>query len=62
MMRMILTRPDIASIISVAKMSERERIIVLLREELKDSEEDMLGTKGGWREYLISLINKENHV
>ncbi len=39
--------------------AERERIIAILKEELKDSLEPIEGTKGGWREYLISLI-KEN--
>jgi hypothetical protein len=38
---------------------ERERIFSILKEELKDSEETILGTKGGWREYLISKIKEE---
>jgi hypothetical protein len=38
---------------------EQEAIINILKEELKDSEEPMLGTKGGWRDYLISKIKEE---
>ena len=38
---------------------ERERIIAILKEELKDSLEPIEGTKGGWREYLIARIKGE---
>jgi len=41
------------------QVSERARIIAILKEELKDSKEPMLGTKGGWREHLIALIKGE---
>ena len=37
---------------------EQEAIIDILKEELRDSEEPMLGTKGGWREYLITKIKQ----
>ena len=39
-------------------IEEQEGIIDFLREELKDSEEPMLGTKGGWRDYLITKIKQ----
>jgi hypothetical protein len=38
---------------------EQEAIIDILKEELKDSEEPMLGTKGGWRDYLITKIKQK---
>jgi hypothetical protein len=38
---------------------EQEAIINILKEELKDSEEPMLGTKGGWRDYLITKIKEK---
>ena len=40
--------------------AERERIIAILKEELKDSLEPIQGTKGGWREHLIARIKGEN--
>jgi len=45
--------------IEIAKAAERERIIAILKEELKDSLEPIEGTKGGWREHLIARIKGE---
>jgi hypothetical protein len=36
------------------------RIISALREKLNDPEAPMLGTQGGWLNYLIALIKGEN--
>jgi hypothetical protein len=40
---------------------ERERIVAILKEELKDSMDSIRGTKGGWREHLIALIKGEKN-
>lgn len=40
-------------------ITERERIVAILREELEESTAPMLGTKGGWRDYFIALIKEE---
>jgi hypothetical protein len=45
--------------IEISKAAERERIIAILREELKESLEPIEGTKGGWRDYLIARIKGE---
>ena len=42
--------------VDIAKAAERERIIAILKEELRDSMGPIQGTKGGWREHLIALI------
>ena len=38
---------------------EQEAIIDILKEELKDSTEPIQGTKGGWRDYLITKIKEK---
>jgi hypothetical protein len=45
-------------LMDLARESQTELIISIIKEELKDSEEPMLGTKGGWREYLIARIKE----
>ena len=45
---------------SEATIRERERIIENLREKLNDPEAPMLGTQGGWLNYLVALIKGEN--
>jgi hypothetical protein len=46
--------------VDIAKAAERERVIAILKEELRDSMDPIQGTKGGWREHLIALIKGEN--
>ena len=45
----------------LGESSERERIIAILKGELKDSMDPIQGTKGGWREHLIALIKGETN-
>jgi hypothetical protein len=45
--------------VEVAKKQERERVVAILKEELKESLEPIQGTKGGWRDHLIALIRDE---
>jgi hypothetical protein len=40
-------------------LRERERVIEILKEELKESLDPIEGTKGGWREHLIARIKGE---
>jgi len=40
-------------------LRERERIVAILKEELKESLDPIEGTKGGWREHLIARIKGE---
>jgi hypothetical protein len=40
-------------------LRERERVIEILKEELKGSLDPIEGTKGGWREHLIARIKGE---
>ena len=47
--------------VCLGESSERERIIAILKEELKDSMDPIQGTKGGWREHLIALIKGETN-
>ena len=47
--------------VCLGESSERERIIAILKGELKDSMDPIQGTKGGWREHLIALIKGEKN-
>jgi hypothetical protein len=40
-------------------LRERELVIEILKEELKESLDPIEGTKGGWREHLIARIKGE---
>jgi hypothetical protein len=46
-------------IMNEGALRERERVIEILKEELKESLDPIEGTKGGWREHLIALIKGE---
>jgi hypothetical protein len=47
--------------VCLGESSERERIVAILKEELRDSMDSIQGTKGGWREHLIALIKGETN-
>ena len=47
--------------VCLGESSERERIVAILKEELKDSMDSIQGTKGGWREHFIALIKGETN-
>jgi hypothetical protein len=46
-------------IMNEGALRERERVIEILKEELKESLDPIEGTKGGWREHLIARIKGE---